>query len=68
MFTHVLKLILKTYMALLYPFLMTDDEIKINFLVFRFTSPLILKEIHSFNKVTILKDINKKESVEQKDI
>ena len=45
-------------MALLYPLLMTDEGIKINVLIFRFTSPLIPKEIRSFNKVTILKDIN----------
>ena len=45
-------------MALLYPLLMTDEGIKINVLIFRFTSPLIPKEICSFNKVTILKDIN----------
>ena len=38
---------------------MTDEGIKINVLVLRFTSPLISKEIHSLNKVTILKDINK---------
>ena len=46
-------------MALLYPLLITDEGIKINVLVFRFTSPLIQKEIRSLNKVTILKDINK---------
>ena len=46
-------------MALLYPLLMTDEGIKINMLVFRFTSSLISKEIRSLNKVTILKDINK---------
>ena len=46
-------------MALLYPLLMTDEGIKINVLVFKYTSPLIPKEICSFNKVTILKDINK---------
>ena len=46
-------------MALLYPLLMTDEGIKINVLVFRFTSPLISKEIRFLNKVTILKDINK---------
>ena len=43
-------------MALLYSLLMTDEGIKINVLVFRFTSTLILKEIRSHNKVTILKD------------
>ena len=54
------KVILRNpFMALLYPFLMIDEGIKINVLVFRFTSPLILKEIRSFNKVTILKDNNK---------
>ena len=46
-------------MALLYPLLTTDEGIKINILVFRFTSPLIPKEICSLNTVTILKDINK---------
>ena len=40
------KVILRNpFMALLYPLLMTDEGIKINMLVFRFTSPLILKEI-----------------------
>ena len=54
------KVILRNpFMALLYPFLMIDEGIKINVLVFRFTSPLIPKEIRSFNKVTILKDNNK---------
>ena len=43
-------------MALLYSFLMTDEGIKINVLVLKFTSTLIPKEIHSLNKVTILKD------------
>ena len=47
------------FMALLYPFLMTNEGIKINMLIFRFTSPLISKEIRFLNKVTILKDINK---------
>ena len=47
------------FMALLYPLLMTDEGIKINILVFRFTSTLIPKEIYSLNNVTILKDINK---------
>ena len=57
---HPSKIILGThFMALFYPFLVTDEGIKINVLVFRFTSPLILKEIRSFNKVTILKDNNK---------
>ena len=65
MITHVLKLFLdlfskvilrNPFMALLYPLLMTDEGIKINILVFRFTSPLIPKEIHSLNRVTILKD------------
>ena len=54
------KIILRNpFMALLYPLLMTDEGIKINVLVFRFTSPLIPKEICSLNKVTILKVINK---------
>ena len=44
------KVILRNpFMALLYLHLMTDEGIKINMLVFRFTSPLILKEI-SFPK------------------
>ena len=43
-------------MALLYSFLMTDEGIKINVLVLKFTSTLIPKEIRSLNKVTILKD------------
>ena len=46
-------------MALLYPLLMTDEGIKINKIIFIFTSPLIPKEICSLNKVTIQKDINK---------
>ena len=46
-------------MALLYPILMTNEGIKINMLIFRFTSSLIPKEICSLNKVTILKDIKK---------
>ena len=38
------KVILRNpFMALLYPFLMTDEGIKINVLVFRFNSPLIPK-------------------------
>ena len=36
--------------------MLTDEGIKVNILVFRFTSPLIPKEIHSLNRVTILKD------------
>ena len=36
--------------------MLTDEGIKVNILVFRFTSPLIPKEIRSLNKVTILKD------------
>ena len=43
-------------MALLYSYLMTDEGIKINVLVLKFTSTLIPKEIRSLNKVTILKD------------
>ena len=38
---------------------MTDEGIKINVLVFRITSPVILKEIRSLDMVSILKDINK---------
>ena len=45
---------------------MTDEGIKINMLVFRFTPPLIPKEICSFNKVIILKDINKKRTCRTK--
>ena len=60
----VLKLFLKTFLLKLfkkislwlYSFFMTDEGIKINVLVLRFTSPLISKEIHSLNKVTILKE------------
>ena len=48
------------FMDLLYPLLMIDEGIKINVLVFRFNSPLVLKEIHPLNKVTIFKDINRK--------
>ena len=47
------------FMALLYPLLMIDEVIKINVLVFRFTSTLIPNKICSLNKVTILKYINK---------
>ena len=55
------KVILRNpFMALLYPFLMTDEGIKINVLIFRFNSPLIPKEIHPLNKFTIFKDINRK--------
>ena len=47
------------FMALLYPLWMIDEEIKINILVFRFTSTLIPKEIYSLNNVTIFNDTNK---------
>ena len=50
-------------MALLHPFLTTDEGIKTNVLrkgiLFRFILPTVLKESYSLNKVTILKDINK---------
>ena len=49
-------------MALLHPFLVTDEGIKTNVsekdIFFRFILPSVLKENHSFQKVTILKDIN----------
>ena len=52
-------------MALLYPFLVTDEGIKPNVLgkdiFFRFILLLVLKEYHSSKKFTILKDINEKE-------
>ena len=51
-------------MALLYPFLVTDEGIKTSVLgkdiVFRYILLHVLKEHHSSKKVTILKDINKK--------
>ena len=52
--------------TLIYPLLMTDEGIKINVLVFTFTSPLIPKGIRSLNKVTILKNINKERSYRTK--
>ena len=49
-------------MALLHPFLVTNEGIKTNVsekdIFFRFILPPVLKENHSFQKVTILKDIN----------
>ena len=59
------KIILGTpFMALLYPFLVIDVGIKTNVLgkdiFFRFIISLVLKEKHSFKKVTILKDINER--------
>ena len=59
------KIILGTpFMALLYPFLVTDEGIKTNVLgkdiFFRFILPPILKEKHSSKTITILKDINKR--------
>ena len=51
-------------MALLYPFLVTDEGIKNNVLgkdiFFRFILPPVLKEKHSSKTITILKDINKR--------
>ena len=57
------KIILGThFMALLHPFLVTNEGIKTNVsekdIFFRFILPPVLKENHSFQKVTILKDIN----------
>ena len=59
------KIILGTlFMALLHPFLMTDEGIKTKVLgkdiFFKFILPPILKENHSSQKVTIVKDINKR--------
>ena len=52
------------FMALLYPFLVTDEGIKPNVLgkdiFFRFILLPVLKEYHSSKKVTILNDINEK--------
>ena len=54
------KIILRnSFVDLLYSLVMTNEEIKINVLVFGLTSPLIQKEIRFLNKVPILKDINK---------
>ena len=58
------KIILGTpFMALLYPFLVTDKGIKTNvlgkYIFFRFIIPLVLKEKHSSKKVTIGTDVNK---------
>ena len=51
-------------MALLYPFLVTDEGIKTNVLgkdiFFRFIVPPVLKEKHSSKEVTILTDINER--------
>ena len=57
------KIILGTpFMALIYPFLVTGEGIKTNVLkkdiFFKFIVPLLLTEIHSSKKVTILTDIN----------
>ena len=59
------KIILGTpFMALIYPFLMTDKGIKTNVLgkdiFFKFIVPPVLKEIHSSKEVTILTDINER--------
>ena len=52
------------FMALLYPFLVTDEGIKTNVLgkdiFFRFIVPPVLKEKHFSKKVTILTDINER--------
>ena len=51
-------------MALLYPFLVTDECIKTNVLgkdiFFRFILPHVLKEKYSSKTITILKDINER--------
>ena len=51
-------------MALLYPFLVTNERIKTNVLgkdiFFRFIVTPVLKEKHSFEKVTILTDVNER--------
>ena len=67
------KIILGTpFMALLYPFLVTDKGIKTNVLgkdiFFRFIVPPILKEKHSSKKVTILQISTKEESIELKQV
>ena len=59
------KIILGTpFMALLYPFLVTEKGIKTNVLgkdiFFRLILPPVLKENHSSKKVTNLKDINER--------
>ena len=59
------KIILGTpFMALPYPFLVTDKGIKTNVLgkdiFFRFILPLVLKEKYSSKTITILKDINER--------
>ena len=59
------KIILGTlFMALFYPFLVTDEGIKTNVLrkdiFFRFIVPPVLKEKHSSKNVTILTDINER--------
>ena len=60
------KIILGTpFMALLYPFLVTDKGIKTNVtgkdIFFRFILPPVLKEKYSSKTITILKDINERE-------
>ena len=67
------KIILGTpFMALLYPFLVTDECIKTNMLgkdiFFRFILPPVLKEKHSSKTITILKDINERGSKELKQV
>ena len=60
------------FMALLYPFLVTDKGIKTNvlgkYIFFRFIIPLVLKEKHSSKKVTILQISTKEESIELKQV
>ena len=50
-------------MALLYPFLTTDEGIKTNVLGkdihFKFILPPILKEIYSLDNISIIKEIDK---------
>ena len=51
------------FMALLYPFLTTDEGIKTNVLgkdiLFKFILPPIPKEIYSLNNISIIRDIDK---------
>ena len=56
-------------MALLYPFLTTEEGIKINVLgkdiLFRFILPPIPKDIYSLNNISIIKEIDK-EKIDRK--
>ena len=51
------------FMALLYPFLTTEEGIKINVLgndiLFKFILPPIPKDIYSLNNISIIKEIDK---------